>query len=58
VLLRPLQNQPAGRAVPIPRAARSIAIGDVDADGVPAVVIGWDRAFGVHAVRLSPTSGS
>ena len=58
VLLRPLQNQPAGRAVSIPRAARSIAIGDVDGDGVPEVVIGWDKAFGVHAVRLSPTPGS
>jgi hypothetical protein len=58
VLVRPLQNQPSGRAVSIPRSARSIAIGDVDADGVPEVVIGWDKTFGVHAVRLSPTPGS
>ena len=58
VLLRPLQNETAARAVAIPPDARSIAIGDVDADGEPEVVIGFNKAIRIHAIRLAPTPGA
>ncbi len=58
VLLRPQQQWTNGRAVSIPRGARSIAIGDIDLDAEPEVIIGTNDGFRIHAVRLAPTPGA